>query len=98
MITKNSELQQLASKIEIEGRNQTDNGNWIIYFNEFEDPEYEFLIENQFEIAKILRSRESVSEVQHVKDEYFDIIFYLDYCPNVPEEEFEDLGGGQNDL
>lgn len=93
MITKNSELQQLASKIEIEGRNQTDNGNWIIYFNEFEDPEYEFLIENQFEIAKILRSRESVSEVQHVKDEYFDIIFYLDYCPNVPEEEFEDLGG-----
>lgn len=94
MITKNSELQQLASKIEIEGRSQTDNGNWIIYFNEFEDPEYEFLIENQFEIAKILRSRESVSEVQHyVKDEYFDIIFYLDYCPNVPEEEFENLGG-----
>lgn len=94
MITKNSELQQFASKIEIEGRSQTDNGSWIIYFNEFEGPEYEFLIENQFEIAKILRSRESVSEVQHcVKDEYFDIIFYLDYCPNVPEEEFEDLGG-----
>lgn len=91
-MTKTDKLQQFVSKIEIEGRDQTDNGNWIVYFDEFKDAEYEFLIENKKEILNILRSRESVSEVQCFEYvDYFDIMFYLNYCPNVPEEEFEEF-------
>lgn len=94
MISKKDELQQFVSKIEIEGRSQTDNGNWLVYFDEFKNAEYEFLIENKEEILNILRSRESVSEVlcfEYKDYGYFDIMFYLNYCPNVPEAEFREF-------
>lgn len=97
MYTNADKCKQFASKIELEGREHTDNGNWIIYFDEFEGDELNFLLENKEEIITILNNRESVSEALLICDDpnsdlpYFDIIYYLDYCPNVPEEEYNEL-------
>lgn len=60
MISKKDELQQFVSKIEIEGRNKTDNGNYTVFFNEFEDVEYEFLVQNKEAILELLKSLECV--------------------------------------
>lgn len=97
MYTNADKCKQFASKIELKGRECTDNGNWIIYFDEFEEDELNFLLENKEEIIAILNNRESVSEALLICDDpnsdssYFDIVYYLDYCPNVPEEEYNEL-------
>ena len=104
MISKKDELRQFVSKIEIEGRIKTDNGNYTVFFNEFEDAEYEFLVQNKEVILELLKSLECVDN-EHTymedllyygdddkihQDEFscFVIMFRLNYCPNVPEENF----------
>lgn len=97
MYTKTDRCEQLASKIELEGRNCTDNGNWITYFDEFEGDELNFLIENKEEITTILNNREAVAVALLICDDpnsispYLDVIYYLNYCPNVDEEEYLEM-------
>lgn len=104
MINKKDELQQLTSKIEIKGRLETEDGNYIIFFNEFEDAEYEFLVKNKEAILELLKSLDCVDsghtyiqDLMYCGDDgkmyqdeqsYFHITFHKNYCPNVPEEEF----------
>lgn len=104
MISKKDELQQFVSKIEIKGRLETEDGNYTVFFNEFEDAEYEFLVQNKYAILELLKSLECVDKghtyMQDLmycgddgkmhQDEFscFDIRFHLNYCPNVPEEKF----------
>lgn len=104
MISKKDELQQLTSKIEIKGRLETEDGNYIIFFNEFEDAEYEFLVKNKEAILELLKSLECVDsghtymqDLMYCEDDgkmyqdeqsCFYIAFHKNYCPNVPEEEF----------
>lgn len=104
MISKKDELQQFTSKIEIKGRLETSDGNCTIFFNEFEDAEYDFLVQNKYAILSFLTSLECVdSEHTYMRDleycgddgkmyqdeqSYFYIVFHKNYCPNVPEEEF----------
>lgn len=104
MINKKDELQQLTSKIEIKGRLETEDGNYIIFFNEFEDAEYEFLVKNKYAILDFLTNLECVDsghtymrDLMYCGDDgkmyqdeqsYFHITFHKNYCPNVPEEEF----------
>ena len=104
MISKKDELQQLVSKIEIKGRLETEDGNYIIFFSEFEDAEYEFLVQNKEAILELLTSLECVDsghtymrdlmycaddgKMRQDESSYFNIRFHLNYCPNVPEENF----------
>ena len=104
MISKKDELQQFVSKIEIKGRLETEDGNYTVFFNEFEDAEYEFLVQNKEAILELLKSVEGVDrEHTYMRDlmycgddgkmyqdeqSYFHIRFHLNYCPNVPEEKF----------
>lgn len=97
MYTEKDRLEQFASKIELDGRIHTDNGSWIVYFDEFNSEERELLLRHKDEVITILNERESVAEALLVFDDtqintsYLDIIYYLNYCPNVPEEEYTDL-------
>lgn len=61
MISLKDELQQFTSKIEIKGRLETRDGNYRIYFNEFEDAEYEFLVKNKYAILEFLKGLECVN-------------------------------------
>ncbi len=104
MISKKDELQQFVSKIEIEGRLVTEDGNYTVFFDEFEDAEYEFLVQNKEAILELLKSLECVDsghtymqDLMYCGDDgkmhqdgfsCFDIRFHLNYCPNVPEEKF----------
>ena len=104
MIGIKDELQQFTSKIEIKGRLETRDGNYTIFFNEFEDGEYEFLVQNKYAILNFLTSLECVDgghtymrdlmycgdDGKMYQDEQscFYIAFHKNYCPNVPEEEF----------
>lgn len=104
MISIKDELQQFTSKIEIKGRLETRDGNYRIYFNEFEDAEYEFLVKNKYAILEFLKSLECVNsgrtymeDLMYCGDDgrmyqdensYFDITFHENYCPNIPEENF----------
>lgn len=104
MISKKDELQQLTSKIEIKGRLETRDGNYTIFFTEFEDAEYDFLVQNKYAILDFLTSLECVDnghtymrDLMYCGDDgkmyqdeqsYFHITFHKNYCPNVPEEEF----------
>lgn len=96
MYTNTDKCKQFASKIELEGRNSTDNGNWITYFDEFKGDDLDFLMKNKEEILIILINRESVANALLICDDpnsnspYFDIVYYLDYCPNIFEEEYEE--------
>ena len=75
MISKKDELQQFVSKIEIEGRLETEDGNYTVFFDEFEGAEYEFLIQNKKAIIELLKSLECVdSDHTYMKD--------LMYCGN----------------
>lgn len=104
MIFIKAQLQQFVSKIEIKGRLETRDGKYTIYFNEFKDAEHDFLIKNKHAILEFLRSLECVNRGQtYMEDlEYYDddgkikqddkscfhITFHEDYCPNIPEENF----------
>lgn len=90
-----------------EGTENTNEGNWNIYFDEFGKDE-EFVKEHQDEILSYLEKREEVADVI-LEDDRFEVNYYLDYCSNyVPhaedeeqeletlepqEEQEEDLGG-----
>lgn len=104
MISKKDELQQFVSKIEIKGRLETEDGNYTVFFNEFEDAEYEFLVKNKYAILELLESLECVDsgntymkDVMYCGDDgrmyqdeisCFHIRFHENYCPNIPEENF----------
>ena len=83
MISKKDELQQFVSKIEIEGRLVTEDGNYTVFFDEFEDAEYEFLIQNKGAILELLKSLECVdSDYTYMED--------LMYCENNGEIHQDD--------
>lgn len=104
MISLKDELQQFTSKIEIKGRLETRDGTYTVYFNEFEDAEYEFLVKNKYTILEFLKSLECVNsgrtfmknlmywgdddKIHQDENSYFYITFHENYCPNIPEENF----------
>lgn len=104
MISKKDELQQFVSKIEIKGRLETEDGNYTVFFNEFKDAEYEFLVKNKHAILELLESLECVDSGRTYMEDLmycgddgkmyqdekscFYIKFHENYCPNIPEENF----------
>ena len=81
-------VREIADKIIAEGTENTTEGNWVHYFDEFGEEET-FARENTEEIAAELERHQEVSDVILTPDA-FDTNFYLDYCPNyVPKEDEE---------
>lgn len=78
----------IATQIVEEGTQNTTEGNWVRFFDEF-DRDEEFVKANAEEIAAALERREEVADVE-VTPDAFDTNFYLDYCSNYIPKEGED--------
>lgn len=93
----NARLNNLADKIIKEGTQNTSSGSWIIYFDELQD-RYHVPVSPDNGIGsmllKILETRTEMAEIEPMEDG-FDMVFYLDYCPNLEEREMPEPGQGQ---
>lgn len=82
-------LNELADLIIQEGTQNTESGSWAVTFDEFKE-EYHVTVDSANGIGSmlmdILVSRPEMAEIEFMEDG-FDINFYLDYCPNIIEEE-----------
>ena len=80
-------VREIADKIIEEGTRNTTEGNWVHYFDEF-GADAQFVQGNAAQIAAELEQHQEVSDVELLPDA-FDTNFYLDYCPNIEEQEEE---------
>lgn len=71
-------IKGIVDRIVSEGTENTSEGNWVVYFDEFKDDE-QFVREHKEEIAEALSKREEVSEIS-IEGESFDTTYYLDFC------------------
>lgn len=84
------ERRELAKKIADylikTGTESTTNGSWIVYFNEIED-EFDVDVDREL-VDRVVDclNPEIVADV-YSDDFCFDMVFYLDYCPNLEEGE-----------
>ena len=81
-------VREIADKIIAEGTENTTEGNWVHYFDEFGEDEA-FAKEHAEEIAAELERHQEVSDVELMPDA-FDTNYYLDYCPNYIPQAGED--------
>lgn len=88
-------VREIADRIIREGTQNTTEGNWVHFYDEFGEDET-FVRENAEEIAEELERHQEVSDVELMPDA-FDTNFYLDYCPNYILEEGEDGYGEYDD-
>lgn len=82
-------LNQLADQIIKESTQSTSNGTWSIYFNEIQERYHVPVSENNgigSMLKNILETRPELAEIEPMEDG-FDMVFYLDYCPNLEEKE-----------
>lgn len=82
-------LNQLADQIIKESTQSTSNGTWSIYFNEIQERYHVPVSPNNgigSMLLKILETRQEMAEIEPMEDG-FDMVFYLDYCPNLDENE-----------
>ena len=80
-------VREIADRVIKEGTEKTTSGSWMAYFEEFGDEEL-FITNNSDEIVNELYKHQEVAEAD-VADDAFDMTFYLDYCPNIEEQEEE---------
>lgn len=82
-------LNQLADQIIKESTQNTSNGTWSIYFDEIQE-RYQVPVSESNGIGSmlknILETRPELAEIEPMEDG-FDMVFYLDYCPNLDEKE-----------
>ncbi|MPM42029.1 hypothetical protein SDC9_88691 [bioreactor metagenome] len=82
-------LNNLADQIIREGTQNTSNGTWAIYFDEIQK-RYHVPVSENNGIGSILLAalevRPELAEIAPMEDG-FDMVFYLDYCPNLDEKE-----------
>lgn len=82
-------LNQLADQIIKESTQNTSNGTWSIYFDEIQERYQVPVSENNgigSMLKNILEARPELAEIEPMEDG-FDMVFYLDYCPNLDEKE-----------
>jgi hypothetical protein len=85
----NTRLNNLADQIIKDGTQKTSSGSWIIYFDELQE-RYHIPISPDNGVGsmllKILETRSEMAEIEPMEDG-FDMMFYLDYCPNLDKSE-----------
>jgi len=82
-------LNQLADQIIRESTQNTSNGTWSIYFDEIQERYHVPVSESNgvgSMLKNILEARPELAELEPMEDG-FDMVFYLDYCPNLDEKE-----------
>ena len=82
-------LNQLADQIIKESTQSTSNGTWSIYFSEIQERYHVPISESNgvgSMLKNILEARLELAELEPMEDG-FDMVFYLDYCPNLDEKE-----------
>ncbi len=80
-------VREIADRVIKEGTENTTSGSWMAYFEELGDKEL-FISNNSDEIVNELYKHQEVAEAD-VADDAFNMTFYLDYCPNIEEQEDE---------
>lgn len=83
--TDEERIKALAEYLIAEGTTSTNEGNWVFYYDEFEENE-DFVREHTDEIETELYKHEEVADVI-INDESIDVNYYLDFCPQVESEE-----------
>lgn len=82
-------LENLAEQIIKESTENTSSGSWIIYFDELQE-RYHIPVSPDNGIGsmlfKILEPRPEMAEIEMTEDG-FDMVFYLNYCPNLDESQ-----------
>lgn len=81
-------LAYLVEDMVSEGTSYTSEGNWLVEFGEIEEKSGLKISENPFLqelLADMIAERPEVEEVI-VKEDCFDVFYYLDYCPNCEQE------------
>jgi len=85
----NARLNNLTDQIIKEGTQNTSSGSWIIYFDELQE-RYHVPVSPDNGVGsmlqKILETRPELAEIEPMEDG-FDMVFYLDYCPNLNESK-----------
>lgn len=82
-------LNQLADQIIHESTQSTSNGTWSILFDEIQERYHVPVSLNNgvgSMLKNILEARPELAELEPTEDG-FDMVFYLDYCPNLDEKE-----------
>lgn len=82
-------LNQLADQIIRESTQNTCNGTWSINFDEIQERYHIPVSPNNgigSMLKNILEARPEMAEIEPMEDG-FDMMFYLDYCPNLDEKE-----------
>lgn len=82
-------LNQLADQIIRESTQNTCNGTWSINFDEIQERYHIPVSPNNgigSMLKNILETRPEMAEIEPMEDG-FDMMFYLDYCPNLDEKE-----------
>lgn len=85
-------LNNLADQIIKEGTQSTSNGTWSIYFDELQERYHVPVSPNNgvgSMLQKILEARPELAELEPMEDG-FDMVFYLDYCPNLDKNEMSE--------
>ena len=85
----NQELAEAVDFIITDGTGQTSEGNWILYFDELEEKTGLCVTGEPFlqeMLGDMLCSRPEVADLS-IGDDCFDVCYYLDFCPNVQQEE-----------
>ena len=93
-ITKEEKIEQIVKRLIKEGTENSNNGSWIIYFDEFGEDE-EFVSENAEEIENQLWKREEISNVV-VENNSFDMMFWTSYVKNYGQDDDEIIIGEEN--
>ena len=76
--------QEIANYLIKEGTENTSNGSWVVYFNEIED-EFDVDVDQEL-VNRVVDSLNPEIVADVIADDFgFDMIFYLDYCPNIEE-------------
>ena len=82
-------LENLVEQIIKESTENTSSGSWIVYFDELQE-RYHVPVSSDNGIGsmlfKILETRPEMAEIEAMEDG-FDMVFYLNYCPNLDESE-----------
>ena len=84
-------IQMAANYVVEDALENTSNGNWCTYYDEFEKAigvSTDTIMELKEAIKRAIEARAEVAEVELVNDS-FDVICWLDYCRNLDPSEME---------
>lgn len=92
--TKEERIEQIVQRLIKEGTENSNNGSWIVYFEELNEDE-EFVTEHAEEIEKRLWEREEIADVV-VEADSFDMMFWTSYLENYGQNDDEIIIGEEN--